>query len=109
MFLAAQGTFHFLFYERPKWGRVPLIPMEEMVPYGSQSVAKEDRPVMLGIWVEEDGFLGCLGGGGGDYGILVATLGASMASVGACTNLGSARGSGIFYRVRVCMGVRYRH
>lgn len=59
MCLAVQGTFHFLFYERPKWGQVALVPMEKMVPYGSYSVVEEDRLVMLGIWVKEDGFLRC--------------------------------------------------
>ena len=33
--------------------------MEEIVPYGPQSVVEEDRLVVLGIWVEEDEFLGC--------------------------------------------------
>lgn len=42
----------------PKGGWAALNPSEKVVPYGSPSVSGEECPIVLSVWVEEDGFLG---------------------------------------------------
>ena len=42
----------------PKGGWAALDPSEMVFPYRAPSVLGEECPIVLGVWVEKDGFLG---------------------------------------------------
>lgn len=58
MCLYPQGPIQFFLYVGPKWGWTTLDPSEKMVPHRSQSVLRDECLAVVGVWVEENGFLG---------------------------------------------------